>query len=145
VDDSAIEQASPRQVTRERRLPWVGLAIVGLFILLLFPPFTPPGPWRWITERVPWQIVSRVPWAYQTATVRVSPTVCGSEEVDHLGDPTFVIVTAFGYDWAAPTSRSADRSEAFHRVSRTHGVLGDDGTRITLTRGPAGKKLFCSV
>jgi hypothetical protein len=37
------------------------------------PPFTPPPilGWRWVTDRVPWQVVDRVPWSPYPRTLSI--------------------------------------------------------------------------
>jgi len=128
-----VERPTPRPTSRRRRLLRAAITIVFLTVLLV-PPFTPPVPWRSVTDQVPWQVVDRVPWSpYPRTTVEaVNPdTVCPANPVEFV---------AFGHRWQGPpTSRS--ELGTFRQVDRTHGVFNGHSFSVA----PGFNDLNCSI
>jgi hypothetical protein len=138
-----------RERTSRRWFPWVAIAVLGT--LVLFPPFRPPVPWRWVTNRVPWQVVDRVPWAPPTETVSVAAYVCGSLAIwpGHFNQHYpggGVHLEAFGRYWGGSQSTGGAGPEAgsFHLVDVDHGVFTvfGDGETIRVAR-EARSQQFC--
>jgi hypothetical protein len=140
------QQRTPRATGWQRRLVRAAIAIVFV-TLVLVPPFTPPVPWRWVTDRLPWQVVERVPWAYPTGPSRATAIVCGNDSIkfmqegSRMGGP--VILTAFGHDWVGGRSTGAgtELSGTLRLLDADHGVFtpgdGSQAVRLRRIRGHA--------
>jgi hypothetical protein len=119
--------------------------VLGAFILafVVVPPFsTPPPLWRWVTDRVPWQVVDRVPWSpYPTGAVPVAALDCthglgrGPDgELVPLDDYE-TITDPFGHDWKSSSGSGSTGAGVFRQVDRRHGVFvaSSDNKRTIFT------------
>jgi hypothetical protein len=103
---------------RDRSL--VAVLVPLALLLLLVPPFTLPSNlgWRWVTDRVPWQIVDAVPWSPY-------PITATNVRVDDAGTCANEHIFAFGRWFDVPTASSG----VIRQVSRTH--FADGGVSVT--------------
>jgi hypothetical protein len=117
-----------------------------LAMLVFLPPFTPPMPWRWVTDRVPWQVVERVPWAYPTGAFSATAITCGSDSIEAVetnqsqGSGSYIL-TALGHDWSGQGAIEPVGAVpgSFRLVDRDHGVFtpvdGRQGAHMTRVPG----------
>jgi len=127
-----------RRRRRGRCVAGTALAIV-LGLLVLIPPFTPPTPWRFVTDRVPWQVVARVPWAYYPRVLsHVSHGGCNDvNSLDGHFVADHVSVEAFGREWASGGLRyMVGATGSFHELDRNHAVFIPDGTNVRIPMTP---------
>jgi hypothetical protein len=108
---------------RAMSLPGRAALAIGIATLVLLPPFSPPVPWRWVTDRVPERVAERVPWAFPTRALQVRAGECDSSAL--AGPPhAIVLLTAFGHSWASASSPGASGGwGSFRQSSRTRGVF----------------------
>jgi len=108
---------------------------VPLAVLLLFPPFVPPVPWRWVTDRVPWQVAVRVPWSHPVA--RVTAGACGSDAIQAVlshesqGTHSYAL-DVFGHGWVGgggPIEPVGSVSGTFRLLSPRSGLFTPEGAR----------------
>ena len=147
-DVAVVERPAQGDTRRAGRFVWALIAIpLGMF--LLFPPFRPPVPWRWATDRVPWQVVARVPWAIPTEVSRVTAATCGSDAVEAVeshqsqGSGAYVL-EAFGHGWygSGPIEPVGPVPGTFRLLDTNHGIFtpehGSEGARMSRAPGGVG-------
>jgi hypothetical protein len=135
-----------RGASRRRRLQLVGIAIVVGTVVLL-PPYAPSVPWRWLTDRVPWQIANAVPWAVPTRAIRATAGSCGSNAIEPADQHPTIFVIVHGREWDSAPLDGGESGNlgTFRQLDRTDGVFTPDGGHDPSVTLHPHRRVFCAV